>query len=252
LGSAGTELARTTSSIAIPGLGSRELTLRYRDPDYPDGTCAATTIIQPVAATDYTGNLKSDGTGEDYTGNLVVTVENQTSAAKVTVNNTALGAVYLTLLKLRGTPLMARQPVKARGVDPASVSAYGRRSEQRTVAGVGDTELVQVYADYVVKRRATPLTGYQSITFNMPDNSADPLWPIAFPGESPVLLRVLDSEMEDAATARIRYVAGVSHTASREGGWVVTYALEDAIQQAGWVMGDPVLGVMGVTTIPVF
>jgi hypothetical protein len=247
-GSAGTELARTQSPVSIPGLGSRTFTLRYRDPDFPDGTCAATTIIQPIATTDYTGNLASDGSGADYTSNLVVTVVNKTNAAEVTVANTALGTVYLTLLKIRGTPLTARQPLALSSTDAQSAYDYGFQRRAFTIAGVNDTELVQQYADYYVSTHKDPLARYRRVTFNFPETAADPMYAIVFTWELSTL-RILDEWLEDPDSAFPQWIAGETHIVDAQArAWQTTYYLEDYIRQAFGKFDDPVLGILDVST----
>jgi hypothetical protein len=256
LGSAGTELARTTSPMKIPGTlrpgeNSRRFTLRYRDPDNPGGTCAATTIITPVASTDYTGNLESDGTGEDYTSNLVVSVVNKTNAAEVTVSNTALGDVYLTLLKLRGTPMTAQQPVSLRAVDASSIEQYGFYKQTKTVAGVDDIELVQSYADQYVRNFSTPRTEYRRVTVDMGNDRAA-IYPsvgnLLSMGVSKVI-RITDDWMNDSADEQIYWIAGQRHVVDGVARtWTATWLLERYLTLAPWKLDSAELSVLDSAT----
>jgi hypothetical protein len=251
VGSAGTELARTTSPLLIPGMwepkgNTRTFTLRYRDPDFPDGTCAAIAIVPPVASADYTGNLSSDGTGEDYTGNLIVAVTNKTNAADITVINSALGPVYLTLLKIKGTPLTARQALTLTATDAQSIYDYGMAQQAVTVAGISDQELVQAYADAYVNRTKTPLSRYRVVSFDVTDNQSSPLFKPQFmtcvasgaftefvPG--PTFVQITDGAIEDTATARVSWIAGQSHTIDGVARtWVSSWYLEDIQQWLAW------------------
>jgi hypothetical protein len=255
-GSAGTELARTTSPMKIPGTrtsegNSRTFTLRYRDPDNPSGTCAATTIITPVASTDYTGNLASDGTGEDYTSNLVVTVINKTNAVDVTVSNTALGDVYLTLLKLRGTPLTAQQPASLKSVDALSIEHYGMYKQAKTIAGVDDIELIQSYADYTVHNFNQPRTEYRRVTVDMQntDTAISPsIGNLLSMGVSKVI-RITDDWMNDSAAEQIYWIAGQRHMVDALAHkWTATWMLERYLTIAPWCLDDTDLSVLDAST----
>jgi hypothetical protein len=248
VGSVGTELGRSASTFRLKAGESRSITLRYRDPDNPDGTCSASTIIEPVASTDYTANEESDGSGADLTTSLSVVVENRTSAAYLTVGNTGSTDLYVTLLKIRGTPLTARQPVTITSADAQSIHDYGAQSQSMTIAGVSDTELVQSYADYYIQRFKDPQARYRHVTFEFPENVSDPMYrpalilPLRFAG-----LRIEDDWIEDTTTTRIHWVAGVQHMVGG-GTWRTTWFLEDYIQQAFWQLADSDLGVLDIST----
>jgi hypothetical protein len=260
LGSAGTEIARMNSPMRIPGtlekasdnvsaVNSRVLTLRYRDPINPDGTCAAATIIQPVASTDYTGNLAADGSGDDYTGNLVVTVENLTNAAKVTVSNTALGSVYLTLLKIRGTPLTATQSLTVNAINGASIGANGVRKLTRTIAGVDDEELTQSYANWYINNWSEPRAEYRSITFYYDDHTDAGLATFVYQtlaDTKPLIIQ--DNWTEDTADAQSYWVSGMRCSAVA-GLWSVTLILENYRNMSGfWQLENTILGVLDTST----
>lgn len=258
LGAANTEIARNDSAMLIPGVGllsnkssdsqsnTRQFTLRYRDPNYPDGTCAATAIIDPVASTDYVGNLAADGSGEDYTSNLVVTVVNNTNSAQVTVSNTALGDVYLTLLKIRGTPLTANQPVTLVAADAQSIYDYGLQRESMTIAGIDNEELVQSYANWYVKTRKDSVARFRRVSFDFPNDTGNIIYEPAF--NAPLRLAgvyIVDPWIEGISNARMQWVAGERHTIEMsDDTWVVTWFLEDYLTQTPWLLDDEELSIL--------
>lgn len=89
--------------------------------------CPTTTsgIVQPVANTDYTANTQSDGLGTDKTAQVDVVITRFTNAVKIDVTNNDAGAVYLTMLKLRGTPALEQDPVVITVEDTTSIANYG-------------------------------------------------------------------------------------------------------------------------------
>jgi hypothetical protein len=251
VGSAGTELARSASAFRLRAGENRVVTLRYRDPNAPEGTCSATTIITPVASTDYTANEAQDGSGADLTSSLSVAVENRTSAAVLTINNQGAVNLYVTLLKIRGTPLTARQPLTLTSADAPSIRDYGQQSQSMTIAGVDDAELVQQYADYYIQRNKDPLARYRRVTFEFPETASDPMYrpalilPLRFAG-----LRITDDWIEDVSGTRVHWVAGAQHTvdgAART--WRCSWFLDDYIQNAFWQLGDSDLGVLDMSTL---
>ena len=256
VGSAGSELARSANAFRLRAGESRSLTLRYRDPDFPDGTCTATTIITPVASTDYTANTESDGSGTDMTSSLSVACENRTNATyiavgnKATASNSSSGDLYVTLLKVRGTPMTARQPVTLNSADAQSIYDYGKQSQSMTIAGVEDVELVQAYADYYIQRYKDPIARYRRVMFEYPEDASDPMYrpalilPLYFAG-----LRITDDWIEDVENTVLHWVAGVRHEVDgRARTWRTTWFLEDYIQQAFWRVGDDDLGVLDTST----
>jgi hypothetical protein len=254
VGAAGSVLTDAGRAFRLRAGENRTLTLRYRDPLYPDGTCAATTIITPVANTDYTANSAEDGTGTNLTSSLGVGVENRTNAAYVTLNNNGATDLYVTLFQIRGTPMTARQPVTIHSVDADSVKRFGFQRQSLTIAGVDDTDLVQRYADYYVQRYKEPIGRYRRISFNYPDDATDPLYrpalilPLFFSG-----LRIVDDWIEDPAGTRIHWVAGVQHSVNAAARtWRTMWFLEDYVQQSFWVLDDPDLSILGVSTRPSF
>lgn len=90
-----------------------------------------TGIVAPVATTDYEANAQEDGLGTDKTADVNVTITRFTNAVKIDVENTDASPVYLTLLKLRGTPAKEQDPVFIDVEDGTSVAALGRIPAER-------------------------------------------------------------------------------------------------------------------------
>lgn len=248
-GDADTEIARLDSPIRIPGRGNRVFTLRYRDPSNPDGVAASTFTNAPVAVSDYTGNLEEDGSGEDYTSNLSVTIENKTNSAQVTVNNSALGDVYLTQLILRGSPLTASQPIQLKSIDGVSVGLYGVHKQSRTVAGTDNDELIQSFADWYVRNWGQQRAEYRSITFSYDDNTDAGLATYVYePLSDTEPLIISDDWTEGSSDPQSYWVCGMSSVV-QSGQWDVTLVLENYRNMSGfWQLENAILGVLDETT----
>lgn len=65
----------------------------------------ATSIVSPVANTDYTANNNIDGSGSDRTSNLSVTVNDNGGSATFELRNTSSTPLYVTKMRIRGIPI---------------------------------------------------------------------------------------------------------------------------------------------------
>jgi hypothetical protein len=83
--------------------------------------CEGDDIVSPVSATDYTANTASDGTGTDKTSQLNIALTAYGRYASLALTNNDSGAIYVTLLKLRGTPITTPDAVTAREVNQDSI-----------------------------------------------------------------------------------------------------------------------------------
>jgi hypothetical protein len=73
----------------------------------------ATSVISPVATTDYLMNAQADGLGANLTANLSVTMTDFGTTAKLVLTNThATQTGYITLLKVRGSAVASTSEIK--------------------------------------------------------------------------------------------------------------------------------------------
>lgn len=74
-------------------------------------TVGALDVVAPVATTDYTANSAADGSGTDLTADVSVSLTAFSQSAKITVFNDATSPAFITLLKVRGKPLVLSSPL---------------------------------------------------------------------------------------------------------------------------------------------
>lgn len=72
---------------------------------YNNRSVSALTVTDPEATTDYTMNTLEDGTGVDLTSSFTVTATKFGESVKLEITNSGASGGYVTLLKIRGTPL---------------------------------------------------------------------------------------------------------------------------------------------------
>lgn len=94
--------------IQIQAGGTRTFSARYRLTTEDTAQIAAINPIEPMALVDFIANTTSDGSGDDMSAFLTANVQWAANSAKVTITNSALKTVYLRVMQIRATPLIAR------------------------------------------------------------------------------------------------------------------------------------------------
>lgn len=151
--------------------------------------CPATVsgILSPVSTTDYTANTSEDGSGTDKTAQISISITRFANAVKIDVTNNDAAPVYLTLLKLRGTPAKESDEVTVSYEDSNSVGIYGKRPRggyeisnkylaDETYALTMAQNIVDIYkspkSKIILKARAVPQIQLgDMITVNDPENN---------------------------------------------------------------------------------
>lgn len=70
---------------------------------YSNRSVPGSSMVTPVATTDYTMNTQSDGLGTDKTGNCTVAFTDFGNTAKLVITNNDASTVYLTKMQIRGS-----------------------------------------------------------------------------------------------------------------------------------------------------
>lgn len=135
----------------------QELYVSYNDPD-TGNPCEATDVISPASTTDYTANTAEDGTGTNITANLSVALVEESNRYSVVVANSGSVDMYVTLLQVRGTPLIADDVMSLVAEDLQSIGDYLQRDLTIDCALLSNTLEAQDRADYEIGIRAQPRT----------------------------------------------------------------------------------------------
>jgi len=110
----------------VPSIGASETRTIWAEFTDPCPT-TATGIVDPEDTTDYTANTQADGGGTDKTAQISIVITKFATAAKLEVTNNDAGTVYLTMLKLRGTPAEEAPEVRVISEDTDSIATFGIR-----------------------------------------------------------------------------------------------------------------------------
>lgn len=140
----------------------RTIVARFRDPDNPNARIAAKDIIPPVRGVDVVASAVHFVI--DPSQLINVTFEPAAQSAKITIRNPQVGAVNITKVQLRGTPLTAYSAELASAYRADSIADTDRRtSEPLNLGIVADAEFAQNYADFRAEQMEDVATHLRSV-----------------------------------------------------------------------------------------
>lgn len=154
--------------ISISGDDTRTITARFTTSD-PNARVAAKDGILPVKGLDYS---VTDDKGNDKSGDVMVMVKFDASSAEITIKNYSQKTRLVTLLRLRATPIITRQPESVKSVDATSIARHGLRRKTISAEAIGRQEFAQQYADYLAHRDSTPVLQAKRISIT-PESDAE-------------------------------------------------------------------------------
>lgn len=134
----------------VPQIPSGTSITRWASYSYNGEEIPATTITEPVATTDYTANSDAGGLGTDYTANITITrtTVNGTTSKFVIANSGP--TAYITLLKLRGTGVIAPNAFAIVEEDTSSQAIYGKKKITIDSDWLQDGNKAQEIADWLI------------------------------------------------------------------------------------------------------
>lgn len=116
----------TDTTITLGTGESRTYVCPYTNPSNRSERVGGTSMVVPVATTDYTFNSVADGSGTDLTASLGVSVSYYANVAFATLtNNHATLTGYVTLFQLRGLGIYDQQAVIAEQRSSSAESSFG-------------------------------------------------------------------------------------------------------------------------------
>jgi hypothetical protein len=185
-------IAQSTGTISVPGTGLSGSSLvkneRHNQSDNlpnPDNTAftrlsyvdtetgqvigAEDLQLPLVAGTDFTVNDSEDGSGFDYTNSkrVLFSVAATGSGVDVTMQNSAMGTLYVKDLQVRGTAIIQYDSLDVTVEDTTSITNYGL---QETTFGLPFTAtnahmFAPILARYLLRRNANPTSYQEPLSF---------------------------------------------------------------------------------------
>lgn len=110
---------------SIPVGGTVSIFGGYTDPTNRASRVGGTSMVTPVASTDYTANSEANGTGTDLTANLTVATEFTGNGVRFTLTNTASVPLYVTKLQARGIGIYDYGATAAEAEDASIATDFG-------------------------------------------------------------------------------------------------------------------------------
>jgi len=148
---------------SVPAGGSVTIYGRYRDPSDESVLVGGTSLVTPVASTDYVANTQADGGGSDITADVTVTASFYGSSFKYVIDNANAGTAYLTTLQARGLPIFNLAPTT---VESETAQDYGRRTLELDMPYQDDQNVAQDIATYLRAQFESLLGQAQEVGFN--------------------------------------------------------------------------------------
>ena len=193
--------------LAFPGGGERLIALRFVDTATGQPAGARDLVLPLVPDVDWAANDRPDGAGFDYTGSpsLAFQVTATATGVHISVRNTALGPLYLTMLRVRGRLITAYDPVTIAREDAESQALYGVRALTVALPLPTGQGFAESLAAYLLARRSAPAYALTRLETQLPAIGGAPVIGI----EIGDVIAVSDAH---TASAEARYlVTGVAY-----------------------------------------
>jgi len=157
----------------------------YRDPTNSLKLIGGTAFQTPVAGVDYTANSLEDGTGDDLTANITVTMNAFAAAVEFLITNTGTAFAYLTKRELRGKGIYDNDPVTFETYIP---QPYGDRPLDIDLLYQSDPDVAQAFSEYLASALSSPTAQVNDAGFDPQRSDA-------------LLTQALTRELGDVITA---------------------------------------------------
>jgi len=241
-----TVLFSLTSPFKVPASTTSTVLGPYRDPNQEAARVGGTDMRTPVAVTDYVANAKSDGSGEDLTAFVNLTVTFGGNGAKIEVENTTPKPAFLTKLQLRGRGIFDFQNVIAEAEDEAttignSLSVDMPYQDDPILGGEAAIWLLTLYKDF--------------------DNMADSATVIVPRSDDTLADRVLTREISDrigvveqmtgfpSSPVEVFFINSVALVIDQLDNISITWGLAPADRSEYWLLEVPGKSELDQTTI---
>lgn len=238
VGAAGSDLWRLAQSQLIkPGAAnSRTVLARLRS---ASGTpLGALTVIPPAAVTDYAANTAADGTGQNVTAFVSVTLAGDVSGSSIRLNVTSTYGANVYLLagaRLRGTPVLMGDPLVVERTDSASAGTYGLRRLDVDIPLLTSVEEADALARDLLRRRKNPFGAVRWLSLSAAHDAEQVLARTLFDR-----ITVRDAHLRHEADY---FIVAEEHQVEQGGArHTVTWLLEPANPGDAWQLGRAVLG----------
>lgn len=228
VGTAGTILYQAPNPISVQAGEARFFNAFYRDPEIESARVGGMDMIDPIAGTDWIANSEDDGSGDDLTSQVALFAFFSGGQAAITILNSAAVTAYITLLRLKGTPLTTYARETYIDFDGQSIADHGLHKRTINLNFTDDLELVRNYAGSLLRRLATPRGRLEQVTLR--DST--------LVTQTSLLALGVICDLADLENAETEYaIVGVRHSLDQTSGDnLLTLVLEPLGRLVYWVL----------------
>jgi hypothetical protein len=232
------ETGASSPSIA-PGV-ARTWIARYPTSASANSARGVAAWTTTAATTDVLGNSAADGSGDNLTSDLGISVSKSSETMDITLTNNGTVTAYITKLQARGTAITADDPASIKQEDATSQTAFGKRTWPSKTKFIPDTGEALDWADFNLSIYKDPTAVLQLSYFANRDTNA--------------INEMLDRDISERVTVEAEnnadlsidrdfFIEAVNHQISANRLHKVTYLLSDAVQFSDfWVLNTSALG----------
>lgn len=154
IGAANSQLWSLNGAMRLQPNSTQTITAQFA---IGERTVGALVFITPQRNVHYIANSKDNGTGNDKTSDIEITVTDLSfSAVELTIRNTSNQTRYLTQLELRGTPLITGNAIFISERDPLAMYQQGKQALDLRLPLLSTVEEAGYIAQYELLRRTQP------------------------------------------------------------------------------------------------
>ncbi len=231
---------------SLPPVGTTLVKIPFVDIDRGRVVGAKDLRLPPEPNVDFTAAEREDGYGADtYTtfAGLKFGVASTGSDIEVSIENQALGTLFIIDFQLRGTALVAYDPVQYIREDQASITAYGVRTLTVDLPLTSTQFYAEALAEYLLSRFKQPAYRVYELCFSdQPTLSSAALINLD-------LGDVITLNDHQAGVVNQKYlITGLAYALSAEKAFEVRLSVRPLQDVTFWILGDETYGVLGSST----
>lgn len=263
-----TQILYTLNNVSsVPAGSTLTLVAGYTDPNNRTSRVGGTSMVTPVAVTDYTANSNNTGTGTDLTAQVTVSATFGGNSAAVTITNNASIDAYITKLQLRGLGIYDYGKTVGQDEDAAVAAQFGQSSvtldmpyQNDPAVGVNAARyLLGIYgADQIgIWRLGTVGSSELGVTTQLAYWVQNSIGSVSIaPSTAALQTQILARDVGDrikiietvTGVSKSFYIQAVNLTVSAPGNPFVTWTLAPADAQLYWKLGQTGYSELGTST----
>jgi hypothetical protein len=234
----------------MPPHGTTVVKVPFVDLERGRITAAKNLRLPPEPFVDYTANEREDGTGVDYTAHplhpdvLKFAVARSATDIEVTVENSALGTLFIKDFQLRGEAIVSYEPVRYIREDKASQAKYGVRELSVNLPLPAKQLYAESLAEYLIGRYLEPVYRLRRLNFEN-QRYLDTNVPIVSI-EIGDVITVTDYQL--MITDQKYLVTGISYALDAHRTLDVEFSVRPLQDVTFWLLGDATYGKLDETT----